>query len=579
MKNKFVILVVLFVVLLLGGATFYVISKYSFSLKKITVSIREDIQTIDPAYAYDDYSLNVISQIYEPLYQYHYLKRPYQIEPLLAGAEPIYSQDKKQLIIKLRHKIPYHLHPAIKEDRFVKAQDFINQLKRIAWPGTKSPGDWLFLGKIVGFAQFQEKIKDKPIEEIFAEEIEGAQALDDYTLMFNLYKVDNQFLHYLCLNFLVPIPLEVILYEKNNLASVEIGTGPYSLQERTKSQNIVLQKFKDYRKDFYPEVGDRYSHAENLLSNRNQKIPFLDQIIFSISSEEKAWEDLLQKKIELMEVSKPKAAILSQTQSEISKIISEKNLELKYVPSLSARWFGFNMKDKYLGKSLNLRKAIAYAINRDEYIRLVSQNTSMKSSSLYNPGIEGYLPTTDVPYHFDLEVAKQYLAQALRELNLKEITLTYSSRSNKEINLMEAEFIRKQLSQIGIRVEIEILTFSDFLKKGRQGQLQFWTDGWIYDYPDPGNLIQLLVSYNHPGNNKTGYANNEMDSLYAELESTRDAKRRMEILQRIEAIVERDIPWILLSYESNYFLVNKKVQNFRPSNIIRNFYKYINLYQ
>ena len=110
----------------------------------------EKVDSLDPAISFNDYSLTVTGQIYEPLYHYHYLKRPYEILPLLADDSPRFLNDGKTMRIKIKKDVLYHPHPAFKgKARYVVAQDFLNQFKRMAVKSLKSPGVWFFADKLL----------------------------------------------------------------------------------------------------------------------------------------------------------------------------------------------------------------------------------------------------------------------------------------------------------------------------------------------------------------------------------------------------------------------------------------------
>jgi oligopeptide transport system substrate-binding protein len=155
--------------------------------------------------------------------------------------------------------------------------------------------------------------------------------------------------------------------------------------------------------------------------------------------------------------------------------------------------------------------------------------------------------------------------------------IVYSTRGNQGVNIMEAEFVKKQLEAIGLRVEIQVLTFGEFLKKGRAGELMFFTDNWLFDYPDGENILQLLVSSNFPGVNKSGYSNSEVDELYYLLKETTNLDKRDEIIHRMEEIVFEDLPWIPMMYESSFVLHYPEIKNYRKSSIIRNYVKYLKI--
>ena len=81
----------------------------TFSDQTIRLSLDEKIESLDPAKAFTDDSLLVSAQVLEPLYQYHYLKRPYEIEPLLAEGAPEISDNGKLIKIKIKIFLYYFI--------------------------------------------------------------------------------------------------------------------------------------------------------------------------------------------------------------------------------------------------------------------------------------------------------------------------------------------------------------------------------------------------------------------------------------------------------------------------------------
>ena len=105
----------------------------------------------------------------------------------------------------------------------------------------------------------------------------------------------------------------------------------------------------------------------------------------------------------------------------------------------------------------------------------------------------------------------------------------------------------------------------------------FFTDNWLFDYPDGENILQLLVSSNFPGVNKSAYSNAKIDDLYNELKQTSNLDQRDKIIHQMEEIVFDDLPWIPMMYESSFVIQYPEIKNFRKSSIIRNYVKYLKL--
>lgn len=549
----------------------------SLSEQTIHLTLDDKIDSLDPAKSFTDDSLLVSAQVMEPLYQYHYLKRPYELEPLLADGFPEISQNGKLIRIKIKKNVFYHPHQAfLGKKREVVADDFVLQFKRLALHDLQSPGRGLFAGIIEGFDEYSFKIHNR-WDQIFQTKMSGIDAIDRYTIELRLRKNEPNLGYYLALNFISPTPSEIIKYYKNNLDEVLIGTGPYVFKNY-KNGIIEMEKNGTYRPDYYPSSGDRYANLEKLLDSSKERIPFVDKLKFYVTaSESERWEKFFKDEIDILTVPKSFISkIYGQTGNHNSEI-KKKGIVVKHFPILANRWLAFNMKNPLLGKNENLRKAIAHAINYDRYIELLSNNTNLRANSILVPGIAGYLPAKEFRFTYNPELAKDFLRKAGYGPNSSPLSLVYSTRGNQLINIMEAEFFKEHLEAIGININIEVITFPEFLKRGRAGELSLFTDNWLFDYPDGENIFQLLISKNSPGINKSGYSNSEMDSLYEELKETSNVDKRYGIINQMETIAYEEIPWVPLMYESSFVLLQPKIKNFRKSSIIRNYIKYLKI--
>src|SRR5665647_1305999 len=110
----------------------------------ISISLPGDISSIDPAICYDTVCYVPVAQVYESLFELDYLKRPYVVKPLLAQALPIVSNDRLKYTFKIKKGVKYHKSDLVPAGREVKAQDFVNGIKRLTFLGTQSKGWWLF---------------------------------------------------------------------------------------------------------------------------------------------------------------------------------------------------------------------------------------------------------------------------------------------------------------------------------------------------------------------------------------------------------------------------------------------------
>jgi ABC-type transport system substrate-binding protein len=572
--KRLIVLVISF--FLVGGYYLFQLKSNTPENKVINLAIDNKIKSFDPAVAFNNDSLLVLGQSLETLFQYHYLKRPFEVIPLLADGMPEISTDGLKYKFKIKRNIKYHNHKkTFEKDRYVKAQDFVWQIKRLAFKPIKSTGTWLFADKLKGFNEFSDKVGSS-FEAFMKEELIGLKVINDYEFEIELIKPEPNLLYFLAMPFTSPVPVEVIKKYKNELKEVIIGTGPYKF-EKFDGEKYEFSKFDGFHFEEYPTSGDRYANTKKLLVNSKQKLPFIKNINFKIVPDETdQWSMFKKGELDVLDIPKKYLSEISKPDSALNKELQKLKIEVKHFSRQTTRWLGFNMNDPIIGKNQNLRKAIAHAIDYDKYIEIVTNNTNLRANSIFNPSIPGYKPSHRIGYEFNLDKAKEYLAKS--GIKPGELTLTYSTRGKKEIHFEESQFIQAQLARLGITIKVQVLEFSEFLKKGRAGKLQFWTDNWIYDYPDAENILQLLIGQNHPGINKSGYANKKVDELYIELSKTLDPEKRFRIMYQIEDIVENELPWIMLMYESTYIAHHGSVKNFRKSFFIRNFIKYLQKY-
>lgn len=557
----------------LGTITYLKFFKNNSYNNEINLLVENHIENYDPAVVYNDGSLTLIAQVLEPAFQYHYLKRPYEIIPLVAQKMPRVTENETRYEILLKKNILYHPHPSFGENRTLKAQDFINQFKRIALKSLGSPFRGFFIETIKGLKKFSENCDSwKCLNEY---QVEGLEAQDDFKLVIHLNKPEPNLIYYMTMPILSPVPWELIRYSQNDLKKVLVGTGPYQYSSRSKN-NIHLKKFAKYRDDFYPTVGDRYSYTQKLLQSSQEKIPFIDEINFRIiKSDPQKWDGFMERKIDILSV--PKNFLAKIFEPAMKKVFEEKRINVKHYPTQSLRWISFNMRDPLLGKKEKVRMAIAHAFNRNEYLEVFSQRTNLKAHTLMVPGLVGYHPAASLPFEYNLNTAKKLMDEAGYPEGKGFPELVYSTRGLQQINIDEGEFVKSQLAQIGLKVRINPLSFNDFLKQGRAGELQLFTDNWLFDYPDGENILQLLISKNTPGINKSGYRNPEFDALYEKLRITRDTAEKSFLMNKMIDLVMLDIPWIPLMYESSYVMIYKNVKNYRKSSINRNYVKYLKI--
>ena len=98
------------------------------------------------------------------------------------------------------------------------------------------------------------------------------------------------------------------------------------------------------------------------------------------------------------------------------------------------------------------------------------------------------------------------------------------------------------------------------------------------DYPDPENSLQLLLKNNHPpGPNSSYFHNEKFEQSFYKFKKEKDSKTRLTLINEMQDIVKKELPWVMLYYDRRFILIRNHVHNYRPADIIQNKYKYLKI--
>ena len=304
---------------------------------------------LDPVVSYSKRESVIISNIYEPVVEYNYLKRPYVLEPLTLTKMPeILYLDKDGEEVKeessevkfslytfsLRDDIRYQNHPSFVKDRDgkvfygdltpeqlsqietlddfstnatrkLKAQDYIYAIKRMAVRQNHSPILDIIQSYIVGLDSYSKMVTRVAKEQkekgeyldLRTYNIEGVKLLDAYTFTIKLRGKYPQFLYWMSMNFFAPIPWEAdLFYQQKGLIAKNltlneypVGTGAYYLAENNPNKELRLVKNPNYHEAFYPTLTKEEAKVSNvdadLLTDAGKKLPFIEEVVYSLEKE------------------------------------------------------------------------------------------------------------------------------------------------------------------------------------------------------------------------------------------------------------------------------------------------------
>ncbi len=565
------------------------------------------VRSFDSAELGDVGTTSIISNVYETLYHYHYLKRPVVLEPILAEEMPAYSSDGRTVTIKIKKGIKYAPNSCFESEqktpykaRDVKADDFVLAFKRVADFHVNSILAWPLLGEntVVGLNDYREKTKHYSAGDFsrYDLDVEGIEALDDYTLQIKLVNPFPRLEYVLAGHFFAPTPREAIDYylareddgrggrriipDKQRLIRFNkpehfVGTGPYLMTKWRQTSQIVLEKNPNYIHGFYPDEGEPGDKEGGLLDDAGKPLPFIDKAIFHyVPHDTTIWQLFLRGRFDSTGVPEKVFQQVITPDKELVEEWRDKHIILNKFTKPSLFWVAFNMRDEIVGRSKSLRQGLSLAVDVEAMCDVLFSGLGRRSVNIIPSLLPGYEIAEPSPYaRYDLEAAKEKIAQAKVELgewglldaNGEIPELTLDLPGDQEFDRRYGEFIQQQYQQVGIRLKVNPQDWPTFQKRVQLKKMQIATMGWHADYPDAENFLQLYYSGNiDKGSNDTNYANPEFDKLYEQIQYNLDREYRLKAYAEMVRIVNEDCPMSYLREPEYFSLRYKWIKNGKP---------------
>lgn len=505
------------------------------------------------------------------------------------------------------------------DTRELTADDFIYQLKRLAHPSLHSPILELMSGYIPGLKRLHEQLTEEAKRlpegtwlDLDRFSLDGVERVDRYTYRIRLEGAYPQLLYWMTMPFFAPVPREVDRFfsqpgmaEKNfTLDWWPVGTGPFMLVENDPNARMVLQRNPNYRGATYPCEGEPEDRASGLLADCGATIPFIDKAVFSREKESiPYWTKFLQGYYDASGLSSDNfdqaVQVGSGGEVGLSDEMRERHISLVTAVEPSTMYTGFNMLDPLVGgdseSARKLRLAISIAIDQEEFISVFLNGRGTPAMNPIPPGVFGSMSGEEGvnPFVYDwknghavrkpVSEARRLLAEAGypggRDKATGEPLVIYLDTTSSGLGQKSyVDWLSKQLRKIDVQLVVRGTDWNRFQDKLRKGSAQMFFLGWNADYPDPENLYFLLYGpqarVKSQGENAANYENANFDRLFEQMKAMRNGPERLDIIRRMNAIVQHDAPWIFGFHPMAYVLQHGWLSNRKPGKIIRNTLKY-----
>lgn len=534
--------------------------------KVLHITVENKVKGMDPINTGDTYSSTEVARVYEGLLQYHYLKRPYQLEPNLAAQMPTVSDDGLTYTFKLKKGVLFHDNKCFKDGvgREMVAEDVVYSIKRLADPRNNAIGWWLLDEKIAGLNEWREKQKESEKTDYDAS-VEGLKALDKYTVQFKLTEKFPQFLYALPMSYTMVVPREAVEFYGKEFLNNPVGTGPFMTDTYTQSTKIVYKKNPKYRKETYPTEGEAGDKEAGLLDDAGKTLPLVEKIIVYIQPESQPrWLSFEKGKTDFLGIPKDNFETVVTPDKGITDAYAKKGIVLQVNPDLDITYIAFNHEDPLFKDNVKLKRAMSLAYNTAQSNELFYNNLGIYAQTPIPPGIQGYDPEYVNPWmKFDLEQAKKLLAEAGYPEGKGLPTIKYDTTATT-VSRQMGEFFKKQMGQIGINVEVITNTWPQLTEKVHKRQTQTYGMAWLGDYPDAENFLQLLYGPNSsPGPNGSNYDNPEFNKLFEKATKMQPSPERTALYKKLAQTYSEEVPWILGVHRTSFVVKHGWLKNYK----------------
>ena len=489
----------------------------------ITVQIGPNPETLDPALNSAVDGGNMLITLFETLL---IIDQDNKVQPGQAEKYEV-SPDGLTWTFTMRDGLKWS------DGTELNAKDFEYTFKRIADTNVAAPYAETVIGMIEGY---KDAIDSKNPEKLNVKASE-----DGKTLTIKLpypFSYDDKIEAYGTMS-----PVQKATVEKNGDSwatkpETYVCNGPYTITEWTPSEKIVCKKNENYKGgwDSSKIVNDKLTFLllEDSSASYTAYTGGTAQLIKDVPTE------------------------------EIPTLKKDKKDEFNVDPILGTYYLSMNL-NKAPFNNKNVRKALSLAIDRDYVANTVMQGTYTPAYNYVGTGVDdvdtgkflenskaanGGKTYISEDYKANLEEAKKALAEAGYPEGKGFPTITYST-NDTGYHKAVAEYLQQVYKDLGITMNIDIVDWSSFTPKRRAGEYEMARNGWVMDYNDASNMIELFVSSN--GNNDGKYNNPAFDKAMND-SKVADKTAHFAALHEAEKIVSEDYGFIPVAYYNDFWL-------------------------
>ena len=547
--------------------------------KVLRIAVQSAERGFDCVRESDEGTGTLCDNIFDSLLEYDHLARPIKLKPRAAAAMPEVSDGGRTFRIRIKPGIYFTPDPAFKGvRRELVAADYVYSLKRFVDPKVRAQWAFLMEGKVIGLDALGAEAKrsgrldyDRPIE--------GLQAPSKYEFVLKLIEPDYNMLYILAMPATAAMAREVVEHYGDAITEHPVGTGPFKLGRWVRSSLVVLDANPDFREEYLEtEGGEDERDAAIARHFKGKRIPQVGRIEqYVIEEPQPRWLAFLNNEHDYIRPVPPEFIDMAMPGGKLAPNLARRGIEVRPDEIAWITYTTFNMKDPVVGgytpEKIALRRAMSMGYPIQEEIAIIYKNQATETHSHIAPGMAGYTPERSPTLEYNPAKAKALLdmygyvdrdGDGFREMP-DGSPLVIDKASIPVIRERQRnELWRRAMADIGVRMTFDkVEKLPDLRKQAQLGKVRMFSYGWIADYPDGENFLQLFITRSIGGANYSLFSNPEFDALYEKSKSMPDSPERTAIYRRMVHILWVYNPWRVNSILTHSILIQPWVIGYK----------------
>ncbi len=499
--------------------------------KILTVQLGPDVETIDPALNSAVDGANYILFAFDNLLK---MDKDGKVVPGLAEKYEV-SDDQLTWTFHLRDGLKWSDGSAL------TANDFVYSWQRVVDPNVAAPYAQTVLGMVEGYDDAVGKPDADGNTTVTPDPTKlKVEATDDKTLVVHMAKPTPYFDKLAAFATLSPVKKEVVEANPDGWSidpKTYVSSGPFKLTEWKPGSYLMFEK------------NENYWDADSIKLDGIKCLLMQDQN--AAFSAYESGDALMIKDIPTQEID----SLKSRPDYHIDPILGTYYLDLN------------NTLDEF--KDSRVREALSLALDRKYISETITSGTYTPASGFVSEGVTDWNGTawqdniTDKSAYINIDdhaanlaKAKELLKEAGHENGAGLPDIVYST-NDQAYHKKIAEYLQQAWGELGLKVDVNIVEWKSFTPQRRAGNYQVARDGWVMDYNDPSNILELALTGN--GNNNSKYSNPEFDALMGKAATEKDPQTRFGYLHQAEDVIMKDTAMVPLLYYNDFYLQSDKI--------------------